>query len=321
LKGLTDLHAIRLLSGRPRRICRHLLTFCAGSALLLLSASVCARAADLAVGAMAPPVEPGRFLKGVPVDTLPRGQVGVVMFWSTSCPAIRSQSRALSALAQRYPSVRFLAVDDFEDDPLSVAPFVVRMGDWMNFTVMIDLPPDGGGSGEGAMEKSWYDAANLSDRPAMFIVDASGRIAWIGGDFDALGTALPKIAAGGTSGSGPGGAHSVAGAAGPSWQAAVFAARSSGDAHRLLAAIQAAMRQDPSAEAPLGVLRFDALVQSGDRAGAARYGDHLVDAVYRGDAAALAAFAPIAQADAGGDPAIAAVGRRAAARAAALRRH
>ena len=71
----------------------------------------------------------------------------------------------------------FIGQNVWEDDEAKVKPFVEKMGDKMGYRVRMD---DKSVDSTGAMATTWMKAAGQSGIPASFIIDKSGKIAWIG---------------------------------------------------------------------------------------------------------------------------------------------
>lgn len=139
------------------------------------------RAPLLRAGDPAPPLSVESFLRGEPVAELKRGQIYVVEFWATWCGPCIGAMPHLSDLQAKYrdDGVTVIGVDVWEDrgpaprSEADVRAFVERQGDLMAYHVAYD-----GKSGH--MAKAWLDAAGQRSIPATFVVDQSGKLAWIG---------------------------------------------------------------------------------------------------------------------------------------------
>lgn len=139
-----------------------------------------APAITLKVGDVAPPFVHGTWLKGQPVAALAKGQIYVVEFWATWCGPCKVSMPHLSELAKTYKGkATFIGVDILEKGKSpeaiekNVAAFVKAKGDAMAYLVCRDTP-------DGAMYKTWMQAAGEEGIPLAFIVDGSGRIVWKG---------------------------------------------------------------------------------------------------------------------------------------------
>ncbi len=138
-------------------------------------------AAKLQVGDRAPAISVGKTIKGDEITTFDRKHVYVVEFWATWCGPCRESIPHLTELAKKFSGeAKFLGVSVAERDPAAVEPFVAKMGDKMKYTVATDKVPVGGKASDGFMIKAWLQAAGLDGIPSAFVVDADGKIAWIG---------------------------------------------------------------------------------------------------------------------------------------------
>jgi thiol-disulfide isomerase/thioredoxin len=170
----------------------------------------------LSIGAAAPALAVGGWIKGEPVTALQRGQVYLLDFWATWCgPCIASIPHMTETQAKYADQgVNIIGVSVWESRPSRVAPFVEErdqnetQGDEMGYRVAFDdVPPlpDGVEEGtreanqaasEGRMAKTWMKAAGRGGIPSVFIVDREGRIAWVGHPMGGMDDALAQIAAG-----------------------------------------------------------------------------------------------------------------------------
>jgi hypothetical protein len=92
----------------------------------------------------------------------------------------------LTQLQEAYKkNVTIIAVTDEAADV--VKPFVTSMGKKMEYTVVIDENKQ--------TNRDWMQAAGQSGIPASFVVDGSGKIAFIGHPME-LDSVLPKVASG-----------------------------------------------------------------------------------------------------------------------------
>jgi len=135
---------------------------------------------DLGIGSAAPKLEVKEFVKGDAVKDLEKGKIYVVEFWATWCGPCRQTIPHVSQLQKKYKDVTFIGVSVWEQDQKGVKPFVEEMGDKMAYRVALDAVPEGGKGGEGAMAKTWMEAAGQSGIPAAFIINGEGKVAWIG---------------------------------------------------------------------------------------------------------------------------------------------
>jgi len=166
--------------------------------LVVLMAGVAlstARAGSLGVGDPAPKLDVKSFVKGDAVKEFEPGKIYVVEFWATWCGPCKTTIPHLSELQKKHPDITFIGVSVFEQSQDGVKPFVDEMGDKMAYRVAMDSVPKDAAGNDGAMAKSWMQAASQDGIPAAFIINKEGKIAWIGhpGSMD---EPLEKIASG-----------------------------------------------------------------------------------------------------------------------------
>jgi thiol-disulfide isomerase/thioredoxin len=140
-------------------------------AVLLALGSEGAVAADpLTIGSPAPTLKVDTWVKGDPVSGIEKGKVYVIEFWGTTCvPCIKCMPH-LSDLQRQHKAVIFACLSG---EPVqTIQAFVAKNDKNMGFRVGVDE--------KGRMWKSWMEAAGLEGTPTAFIVDAVGKIAWIG---------------------------------------------------------------------------------------------------------------------------------------------
>jgi thiol-disulfide isomerase/thioredoxin len=140
-------------------------------AVLLAVGTGGAVAADpLTIGSPAPPLQVDTWVKGDPIRGIEKGKVYVIEFWGTRCgPCIKCMPH-LSDLQRQHQAVIFACLSGEPEQ--TIRDFVAKNDKHMGFRVGVD--------GKGRMWKSWMEAAGLEGIPTAFIVDAVGKIAWIG---------------------------------------------------------------------------------------------------------------------------------------------
>lgn len=145
----------------------------------------------LNIGSAAPALKVREWIKDNPIQDFERGKIYVVDFWATWCKPCLAAAPHLSALAGKYKGkVIFCDIDvkERKNTPTSkIKASVQSMGDRMNFHVAIE--------DSNYMEKDWLDAFGEQDYgiPRTFVVNATGKIAWIGHPAFGLDTVLEKI--------------------------------------------------------------------------------------------------------------------------------
>jgi thiol-disulfide isomerase/thioredoxin len=132
----------------------------------------------LNIGDPAPPLKVQAWLKGRPVHQFERGKVYILEFWATWCKPCLASMPHLSALAEEYKEKAvFLGINVHEKKNTSLPQlqhFTDSLGKKMNYPVAVDHT--------GWMVQHWLDATGERDNgiPNTIVVDANGKIAWIG---------------------------------------------------------------------------------------------------------------------------------------------
>ncbi len=138
------------------------------------------------LGDVAYPLTGLTWVKGSPVTIAP-GKVYVVEFWATWCPPCRKSIPHLTELAKKYADrVVFVGVSD--EDVATVKPFVANQGDQMDYNVAVDTA--------GKVINGYMAAFGQGGIPTAFIVDAAGKVVWLGHPMDNLDEVLDKVLAG-----------------------------------------------------------------------------------------------------------------------------
>ncbi len=262
-------------------------------ALALLASTATAgvdeeRPFDLLVGDPAPALDVKEWVQGEPVRSFAAGQVYVVEFWATWCGPCRRAIPHVNQLQNEYgDKVRFVGVSIWENDHDLVKPFVEKMGEDMQYTVGADVVKDG------AMARTWMHAAGERGIPAAFIVDGTGKVAWIGHPMS-IDEPLAQVVAGEWDLAAAAKSHRAAKMT-EMRQArareAVAAAREAGDHEAMLRAIDEAVAQFPELGNQFAMDRFYALLHGGHAEKSSAYGRELVDGVFSKSAGALNAIA------------------------------
>ncbi|MCA9678253.1 MAG: redoxin family protein, partial [Myxococcales bacterium] len=159
---------------------------------VLLAAAVPAQAVAR-LGEPAPALRGAEWFQGEAIERFEPGTVYVLEFWATWCGYCIQAMPHLSELAERYAGrVVFVGVDVMERPPRDVDPeewtseavagfLATERGRKMTYRTLRD-------TADKHMEKSWMPAAVQADYspgaiPMTFVVDAHGRLAWIGHPF------------------------------------------------------------------------------------------------------------------------------------------
>jgi len=146
---------------------------------------------DLCVGDPAPKLGLKSFVKGDAITAFQPGTVYVLEFWATWCGPCIDAVPHVAAQQAKHPAVVFVGVDVFEHQPKLVGAVAQKMP----YRVALDDVPAGKPVKEGFMVKNWLAKAGQSAIPTTFIIDGSGRIAWIGHPMN-MDLPLGQIAAG-----------------------------------------------------------------------------------------------------------------------------
>jgi thiol-disulfide isomerase/thioredoxin len=139
--------------------------------------------ADANYGQKAAPLEGLTYVKGSPV-AFKDGSVYVVEFWATWCPPCKTSIPHLTEVQKKFKDKGVTVIGITREAIETVKPFVEKMGDSMNYTVAIDT--------HGKAGKSYMTAYKQNGIPTAFIVDAAGKIAWIGHPMSGMDEALQK---------------------------------------------------------------------------------------------------------------------------------
>ncbi|MDB5276158.1 MAG: hypothetical protein JWR61_1113 [Ferruginibacter sp.] len=130
----------------------------------------------LNIGDPAPPLRLRSWLKGTPLQQFEKGSVYVLEFWATWCGPCKAAMPHLSALAIEYKDrATILGIEVSEKKTTSIEKlkaFVDSMGHRMDYNVAAE--------DSNFMEAGWLDASGERGIPKTFVVNAEGRIAWIG---------------------------------------------------------------------------------------------------------------------------------------------
>lgn len=147
----------------------------AGLAVSAAIAAPAARAADLEPGKPAPTLDHVKWLKGEPIKQWEKGQVYVLDFWATWCGPCVASIPHVNQLQKEYADkgVHVIGVAIWPNDRMTpTKEFVDKKGDDMAYTVAEDV--------DGAEAAAFMAAAGQNGIPTAFVIDKSGKVAWIG---------------------------------------------------------------------------------------------------------------------------------------------
>jgi thiol-disulfide isomerase/thioredoxin len=143
---------------------------------------------SLNIGDPAPPLRVREWINGAQVQRFEKGNIYVVEFWATWCKPCIAEIPHLSALAVEYKDrVTILGIDIMEKKTTSVEKvmaFVDSMGHRKDYHVAAE--------DSNFMVTGWLDASGERGIPKSFVINAEGRVAWIGHPHQ-LDKVLPKI--------------------------------------------------------------------------------------------------------------------------------
>jgi len=146
--------------------------------LVALLVATSARAAELRPGDEAPPLSITKWVKGDPFDLAAvKGKNTVVVeFWATWCGPCIVSIPHLTKLQKECADKGVIVVGVTRPDPRNslegVEKFVSEKGDTMGYRVAFD--------GDGKTFDAYMKASGSMGIPTAFVVDKSGKLAWIG---------------------------------------------------------------------------------------------------------------------------------------------
>lgn len=158
----------------------------------------------LMVGDAAPPLAIERWIKGRPEERFENGRIYVLEFWATWCGPCVAGMPHLSELQRRHAKdgVTVIGVstrDDYGNSLEAVQALVAKKADQAAYTFAWDdqTGTDHAYQGvfRGRTAEAYLEAAHILTIPCAFIVDRSGKVAYIGHPL-AIDDILAKIVAG-----------------------------------------------------------------------------------------------------------------------------
>jgi thiol-disulfide isomerase/thioredoxin len=148
-------------------------------------------AVSLKVGDPAPALKAGKWLQGEGVKEFEAGKVYVVEFWATWCGPCILFMPHLAELQVQYKDQGVTCIGFSARDPDNteekVAAFVKKRGPKLPYTFAY--------ADDRTTFDAWMTAAGRAGIPCTFVVDRTGRIAYIGSPMY-LGVVLPRVVTG-----------------------------------------------------------------------------------------------------------------------------
>ena len=176
---------LQLIKAFAKRSGVLLLLFLCGSAFAIHGQEV-QQPSSLNIGDAAPPMRVSEWIKGKPVQKFEKGHVYVLEFWATWCRPCYNLMPHLSALAHKYKGkVTVIGINVAENKAFPkerTRAIVDSMGRRMKYAVAFE--------DSNLMKAVWMNTGI----PGSIVVNAEGRIAWIGyPNLIELGSVLPQI--------------------------------------------------------------------------------------------------------------------------------
>lgn len=159
---------------RNKSVASFILVYCLN--MVSINAQVTDNSNTLSIGNTAPPLKISEWIKGNPIYKFDSGRVYVVEFWATWCQPCLKVMPQLYKTSKKYRSdVTFLSVNVYEkrNYPKARAKEIIdSIGKRINYAVGFD--------DNDIMATSWIDATWDGAIPRVYVINADGKIAWIG---------------------------------------------------------------------------------------------------------------------------------------------
>ncbi len=160
---------------KQRLTTKFAITFAVLASLFLYTAAAMGQGQPtLKVGDKAPPLGKGEWVKGEPVTSFEEGKVYVIENWATWCGPCITAIPHVTEIQHKYADKGLIIIGQnvWENNTAAVKPFVDKMGDKMDYRVVMD--------DNDHMANNWLGAAGQNGIPCAFVIDQKGMIAWIG---------------------------------------------------------------------------------------------------------------------------------------------
>ena len=132
----------------------------------------------LGIGDFPPEMKVAKWIKGQPVKEFEKGHVYVIDFSFLKCGPCIQAIPHLNELALKYEGdATVISIFTRGDKIHDVETFVYEMGNKIKFRVAAD-------GDQRMMESSWMQKADMWAYPTVFLIDKTGRIAWVEGKGD-----------------------------------------------------------------------------------------------------------------------------------------
>ena len=140
--------------------------------------------AALSVGDKAPPLAVETWLKHPQPAVVQPGKVSVVEFWATWCGPCLANIPHLTQLQKKYASRGLVVIgatsnDKWGNDRRAVESMIAAKGTAFDYAVAW-LPESRGADDIGIFRNPWFRASEVEWLPCAYVIDRSGRIAFIG---------------------------------------------------------------------------------------------------------------------------------------------
>ena len=132
-------------------------------------------------GEPAPPLTASQWARGEPVRRFEPGRMYAIDLWATWCKPCQWSMPILRDLEAKYgDDLTIVAMNVWEVSPERVPEFLETWKDSMVQRVALDSIPPGKEANEGLTALAFTGTSVSSKLPQTFLIDADGKVAWIG---------------------------------------------------------------------------------------------------------------------------------------------